>query len=109
MALGYLRQTLSLVSLIISAHKTNDIPTSRSRVRIRGRRTRSVRSRKYRDYGNLAGRNVEDMIAGARIEVAPYKRNPADFVLWKPSGDNEPVGKQIGDMGVPAGILSVRP
>ena len=45
---------------------------------------------KYRDYGNLAGRNVEDMIAGARIEVAPYKRNPADFVLWKPSRDNEP-------------------
>ena len=45
---------------------------------------------KYRDYGNLAGRNVEDMIAGARIEVAPYKRNPADFVLWKPSRNNEP-------------------
>ena len=45
---------------------------------------------KYRDYGLLAGRNVEDMIAGARVEVAPYKKNAADFVLWKPSGEEEP-------------------
>ena len=37
------------------------------------------------DYGKLAGRSVEDMVAGARVEVAPYKRNPTDFVLWKPS------------------------
>jgi cysteinyl-tRNA synthetase len=37
------------------------------------------------DYGRLSGRNREDMIAGARVEVAPYKRDPADFVLWKPS------------------------
>ncbi|MCR8723257.1 cysteine--tRNA ligase [Frigidibacter sp. ROC022] len=36
-------------------------------------------------YGKLSGRSVEDMIAGARVEVAPYKRNPMDFVLWKPS------------------------
>jgi len=39
----------------------------------------------YAGYGRLSGRTVEDMIAGARIEVAPYKRNPMDFVLWKPS------------------------
>jgi cysteinyl-tRNA synthetase len=39
----------------------------------------------YADYGKLSGRSTEDMIAGARVEVAPYKRNPADFVLWKPS------------------------
>ncbi len=39
----------------------------------------------YADYGKLSGRTVEDMIAGARVEVAPYKRNPMDFVLWKPS------------------------
>ncbi|PUB19329.1 cysteine--tRNA ligase [Yoonia sediminilitoris] len=44
----------------------------------------------YADYGALSGRSVEDMIAGARVEVAPYKRNPMDFVLWKPSGDGEP-------------------
>ena len=44
----------------------------------------------YQDYGKLSGRSVEDMIAGARVEVAPYKRNPMDFVLWKPSSDEEP-------------------
>ena len=41
-------------------------------------------------YGNLSGRSVDDMIAGARVEVAPYKRNPMDFVLWKPSSDDLP-------------------
>ncbi|WP_353472660.1 cysteine--tRNA ligase [Salipiger sp. H15] len=39
----------------------------------------------YKNYGALSGRSVDDMIAGARVEVAPYKRNPMDFVLWKPS------------------------
>ncbi len=39
----------------------------------------------YADYGHLSGRSTDEMIAGARVEVAPYKRNPADFVLWKPS------------------------
>jgi cysteinyl-tRNA synthetase len=42
------------------------------------------------DYGRLSGRTVDDMIAGARVEVAPYKRNPMDFVLWKPSQAGEP-------------------
>jgi len=36
-------------------------------------------------YGELSGRSTDEMIAGARVEVAPYKKNPADFVLWKPS------------------------
>jgi cysteinyl-tRNA synthetase len=44
----------------------------------------------YPDYGKLSGRSVEDMIAGARVEVAPYKRDPMDFVLWKPSGEGLP-------------------
>jgi cysteinyl-tRNA synthetase len=44
----------------------------------------------YRAYGALSGRSVDDMIAGARVEVAPYKRNPMDFVLWKPSSDDLP-------------------
>ncbi|MEO1640253.1 MAG: cysteine--tRNA ligase [Pseudomonadota bacterium] len=44
----------------------------------------------YADYGKLSGRSTDDMIAGARVEVAPYKRNPMDFVLWKPSGDGVP-------------------
>ena len=44
----------------------------------------------YEGYGALSGRSVDDMIAGARVEVAPYKRNPMDFVLWKPAGEGEP-------------------
>jgi len=44
----------------------------------------------YKDYGHLSGRNREDMIAGARVEVAPYKKDPADFVLWKPSTEDLP-------------------
>lgn len=42
------------------------------------------------DYGKLSGRNRDDMIAGARVEVAPYKKDPADFVLWKPSTGDMP-------------------
>ncbi|MEO1641427.1 MAG: cysteine--tRNA ligase [Pseudomonadota bacterium] len=41
-------------------------------------------------YGALSGRNRDEMVAGARIEVAPYKRDPADFVLWKPSTPDLP-------------------
>ena len=41
-------------------------------------------------YGELSGRTVDDMIAGARVEVAPYKRDPMDFVLWKPSTPDQP-------------------
>jgi cysteinyl-tRNA synthetase len=48
------------------------------------------RVRKYKDYGALSGRSVDDMIAGARVEVAPYKEDPMDFVLWKPSTDDLP-------------------
>ncbi|MEK9901609.1 MAG: DUF815 domain-containing protein, partial [Rhodospirillaceae bacterium] len=42
------------------------------------------------DYGKLSGRNRDEMIAGARVEVAPYKRDPSDFVLWKPSTGDQP-------------------
>jgi cysteinyl-tRNA synthetase len=44
----------------------------------------------YSDYGKLSRRPMEEMIAGARVDVAPYKQNPADFVLWKPSKSGEP-------------------
>ena len=44
----------------------------------------------YAAYGALSGRSIDDMIAGARVEVAPYKRNPMDFVLWKPSDTADP-------------------
>jgi len=44
----------------------------------------------YAGYGELSGRTLDDMIAGARVDVAPYKQHPADFVLWKPSKPGEP-------------------
>ncbi|MBA2771030.1 MAG: cysteine--tRNA ligase [Sphingomonas sp.] len=42
------------------------------------------------EYGRLSRRPMDEMIAGARVDVAPYKRSPADFVLWKPSSDEQP-------------------
>ena len=39
----------------------------------------------FPDYGRLSGRSPDELLAGARVEVAPYKRDPGDFVLWKPS------------------------
>jgi len=48
------------------------------------------RVRSYTAYGALSGRSVDDMIAGARVEVAPFKEDPMDFVLWKPSDDALP-------------------
>jgi cysteinyl-tRNA synthetase len=42
------------------------------------------------DYGRLSGRSLDEMIAGARVEVAPFKQDPMDFVLWKPSKPGEP-------------------
>ena len=44
----------------------------------------------YAGYGALSGRAMDEMIAGARVEVAPYKKHPADFVLWKPSTPDQP-------------------
>ena len=42
------------------------------------------------DYGKLSRHSHDELIAGARVEVAPYKKDPADFVLWKPSSDDQP-------------------
>lgn len=42
------------------------------------------------DYGYLSGRSMKEMVAGARVEVADYKKNPADFILWKPSDADQP-------------------
>lgn len=44
----------------------------------------------FEDYGRLSGRDRREMIAGARVDIAPYKKDPADFVLWKPAADDEP-------------------
>src|SRR5690349_20805512 len=43
-----------------------------------------------KDYGRLSNRSLDEMIAGARVEVAPYKKDPQDFILWKPSKPGEP-------------------
>ena len=45
---------------------------------------------RFADYGKLSRRDPDELLAGARVEVAPYKRDPGDFVLWKPSSDDLP-------------------
>ncbi len=45
---------------------------------------------KYKNYGALSGRSLDEMISGSRVEVADYKENPGDFILWKPSSENLP-------------------
>ena len=57
--------------------------------------------RSYSEYGQFSGRGLDDMIAGARVEVAPYKRDPLDFVLWKPSGVQEPGWDSLYGYGRP--------
>ena len=52
-------------------------------------------------YGELSGRSVDDMIAGARVDVAPYKRDPMDFVLWKPSEAGQPGWESPWGVGRP--------
>jgi len=65
------------------------------------------------DYGSLSNRSVEDMEAGARVEVAPYKKNPMDFVLWKPSpgdmvGWDSPWGKGRPGWHIECSAMSAR-
>jgi len=53
------------------------------------------------DYGKLSNRSLDEMVAGARVEIAPYKRDPMDFVLWKPSSPGEPAWDSPWGMGRP--------
>ena len=46
--------------------------------------------KKFKDYGKLSNKKIEDLIAGLRVEISEYKKNPEDFVLWKPSVNDEP-------------------
>jgi cysteinyl-tRNA synthetase len=55
----------------------------------------------YPEYGQLSGRNLREMIAGARVEVAPYKKEPHDFVLWKPSTPELPGWESPWGVGRP--------
>ena len=55
----------------------------------------------YSEYGLLSGRNMKEMIAGARVEIAPFKKDPADFVLWKPSSEEQPAWQSPWGAGRP--------
>ena len=62
------------------------------------------------DYGKLSRRSLDEMIAGARVEVAPYKKSAMDFVLWKPSDATlAGLGISPGAAAAPAGISNARP
>mgnify|MGYP006169202155 FL=1 len=56
---------------------------------------------KYKEYGKLSKRTLDDMIDGARIEIAEYKKSPRDFILWKPSNENQPGWESPWGMGRP--------
>ncbi|MDA9655889.1 cysteine--tRNA ligase [Alphaproteobacteria bacterium] len=58
-------------------------------------------SKKFQDYGKLSRLSPKDIISGARVEVADYKKNPEDFVLWKPSKDSEPFWESPWGKGRP--------
>ncbi len=78
-ATDYIRQMIDMIEgLIASGHAYAKDGHALFRVRA------------YEDYGKLSGRSVDDMIAGARVEVAPFKEDPMDFVLWKPSDEGLP-------------------
>ncbi len=55
----------------------------------------------YKEYGKLSGRNQKEMLAGARVEVAPFKKDPSDFVLWKPSTKDQPAWDSSWGSGRP--------
>jgi len=60
------------------------------------------------DYGRLSKRPLDEMIAGARVDVAPYKRDPMDFVLWKPSEPGEPAWPSLAGITAPGRPLAHR-
>ncbi|MBK4215651.1 cysteine--tRNA ligase [Paracoccus caeni] len=78
-ATDYIAQMITMIEQLIRRGNAYDVE---------GHVLFDVRS--FPQYGRLSGRSVDDMIAGARVEVAPYKRDPMDFVLWKPSDDTTP-------------------
>ena len=78
-ATGYIAQMIAMIEQLIAdgfAYETDGHAL--------------FRVREYADYGKLSGRSVDDMIADARVEIAPYKEDPMDFVLWKPSDGDLP-------------------
>ena len=61
---------------------------------------------KFKTYGKLSGKNIDDLMEGARVEVNEAKKSPLDFALWKGAKEGEPFWKVLGAKAVPAGILS---
>ena len=61
----------------------------------------------YPNYGLLSNRNRDEQIAGSRVEIAPFKKDPADFVLWKPSSDTQPGWDSPWGFGRPGWHLSL--
>ncbi len=57
--------------------------------------------KKFKDYGKLSNKKLEDLIAGSRVEISENKKNPEDFVLWKPSKDKEPYWESPWGKGRP--------
>ncbi len=57
--------------------------------------------KKFKDYGKLSNKNLEELIAGSRVEISENKKNPEDFVLWKPSKENEPFWESPWGKGRP--------
>ena len=57
--------------------------------------------KKFKDYGKLSNKNLEELVAGSRVEVSDNKKNPEDFVLWKPSKDKEPYWESPWGKGRP--------
>ena len=57
--------------------------------------------KKFKDYGKLSNKNLDELIAGSRVELSENKKNPEDFVLWKPSKDNEPFWESPWGKGRP--------
>ncbi len=78
-ATGHIEQMIALISRLLATGHA---------YQAEGHVLFSVNS--FDGYGKLSGRDLKDMLAGARVEIASYKQDPADFVLWKPSGANEP-------------------
>ncbi|MAM77760.1 MAG: cysteine--tRNA ligase [Alphaproteobacteria bacterium] len=57
--------------------------------------------KKFKDYGKLSNKKLEELIAGSRVEISENKKNPEDFVLWKPSNNNEPYWESPWGKGRP--------
>ncbi|MEM1402428.1 MAG: cysteine--tRNA ligase [Pseudomonadota bacterium] len=82
----------------LEPHATDNIPEMLALIEVLIERDHAYESQGHvlfdvtsmENYGELSGRSLEDMLAGARVEVADYKRHPGDFVLWKPSSDEDP-------------------